>query len=196
MTEYVPHLLSLSRIPLGILFIFMFRGSPQGGALCALIIAVSIGTDYLDGFFARNFARPTQFGKWLDAFSDFLFFFCVYLSFTLAGIMPLTLLLLFAVRETLMYTVIRPLSAVRRLEVGAKPAGKAKTGLQSIGTFTVSIMYTLNRYGRLADTLFEKIALAVLIVLIGVSLLSLYWYLVPLLRRSAKSRDNADLPEG
>jgi CDP-diacylglycerol--glycerol-3-phosphate 3-phosphatidyltransferase len=196
LTQLLPHLLSLSRIPLGILFIFAFRASPRLSAFCAPIILVSIGTDYLDGFVARRFAHPTQFGKWLDAFSDFLFFFCVYLSFHLARIMPLCLFLLFALREGLMYTVIRPLSAARRLEVGAKPAGKLKTGLQSVGTLAISVMYILHRYGKMADILWEKIALAILIVLIGASLISLYWYLVPLFRSSSKAREKNGPSEG
>jgi len=178
--KQVPNILSLSRIPLGVLFFLLFRAGSPAADYTALVILVSLATDVADGFLARRLGVLSEAGKWLDAFSDFVFFLFVYLSFHLGGIMPLALLVLFFAREVVMYSLVRPLSRARGLEVGARPAGKVKTALQSVGTLAVAVMSALAAHGIIAADAYRRAALGVLVLLIAASVLSLYWYVVPL----------------
>ena len=128
----LPNLLSVSRILMGPAFLLLFRlPASWGPAACGAVMAASGATDLLDGSLARRNKTVSLLGKWLDPLSDFAFFLFVYLTFWLAGLMPLAYFVLFLSREFLMYAVIRPLSMVRHLDPAAKLPGKLKTIAQS-----------------------------------------------------------------
>jgi phosphatidylglycerophosphate synthase len=177
---------------MGILFFVFFRADSGVSDYCALVILVSVITDVVDGFLARKLGALSEAGKWLDAFSDFVFFLFVYLSFHLAGIMPLALLLLFLAREIVMYSLLRPLSRARGLDVGARPAGKVKTALQSIGALAVAVMSALTSHAIMGPEAYRRAALGVLVVLTTASVLSLYWYVAPLFRAAGPAKRSSE----
>ncbi len=185
--RHLPNFLSITRIPLGVIFFLFFTSEKNVFDYTPIIIIVSLLTDYLDGYLARRLDVLSETGKWLDAFADFIFFFFVYLSFLNAGVMPLLLFILFLCREILMYSLIRPLSAARKLQVGAKPSGKAKTALQCIGSLFIAVMSIFFKYQRISEFFFRRSSLITLILLVSFSIISLYWYIKPLCSGGARN---------
>jgi CDP-diacylglycerol--glycerol-3-phosphate 3-phosphatidyltransferase len=180
--RYLPNLLSISRIALGPAFFFLFRlPGPWGPLACGAVMAASGATDLLDGSLARRNKTVSLLGKWLDPLSDFAYFLCVYLSFWLAGLMPLAYFILFLSREFLMYSVIRPLSMVRHLDPAARLPGKIKTIAQSACSGLVLALLLGVRMAWLPAGLLPAAAWWILAVPIALSLGSLYWYIRPLL---------------
>jgi CDP-diacylglycerol--glycerol-3-phosphate 3-phosphatidyltransferase len=179
--KHLPNVLSQSRIPLGVLFFFLFtRDRPLTTAFCLLLIIISLITDYLDGMLARKNNTVTLLGKWIDPFSDFVFFLFVYLSFYRTGIMPLLLFCLFLLRELSMYTLIRPLYMRYRLDPAAKLPGKIKTVFQISGSILLIGLFYLQQLQILSFAVLQTWGRFVLGLLIALSLASLYWYIKPL----------------
>ncbi|HUI71484.1 MAG TPA: CDP-alcohol phosphatidyltransferase family protein [Spirochaetia bacterium] len=180
----LPNILSLSRLPLGVLFyLCMISPSVVRAVLALLVITAGLCTDYLDGTLARRHNTVSMFGKWIDPLADFVFFFFVYLSFYLLHIMPLFLFVLFLARELTQHGVIRPVSLVRKLDLGAKTAGKLKTVLQVIGSLVIVALVLATQISLVSFQLASAISLGLLSLMVAVSLGSLYWYVRPLLSK-------------
>jgi len=179
----LPNILSLSRILLGVAVLLLLpRLEAATTAVCLGLVLVSALTDYLDGRIARRTRSVSRLGKWIDPISDFAFFLFIYISFYRVGLMPLVLLLLFLARELTMYGVIRTLYTIRRLDPGARLAGKVKTALQILGTTGVVLLLMLSLRGLLGWGALRTATVVILSVLIAVSLGSLPWYVLPLVR--------------
>ena len=187
--KFLPNLLSLSRILWGVLFFLSFPRNTLLTTVLALgLITLSLTTDYLDGKMARAGNSVSLLGKWIDPFADCTFFFFAYLSFHKVQLMPLLLLLLFAGRELLMYAVIRPLCMVKKIDPGAKAAGKIKTVFQIVGSIGIILLTLLYQLRWLPFPSLRAVATSILILLVGVSLASLYWYIRPLISAAPGDR--------
>ena len=184
----------MTRLPLALLFYAAFlRGGISGIAASAAILGLAGLTDYLDGMLARTLGTVGTFGKWADPLCDALFFLAVYAAFARARLMPPVLLVLFVARESLQYGVIRPLCAWRRVDPGARLAGKVKTGLQIAGTAAVIGLAMAGAAGLVKAVTVERVSRTILSVLVAVSLASLYWYVLPLLRLTPDRRLSASI---
>jgi CDP-diacylglycerol--glycerol-3-phosphate 3-phosphatidyltransferase len=178
----LPHVLTFARIPLGIAFFLVFNAADLAATIAALaLLLTSAATDALDGHLARRMGVVSAFGKWADPLTDALFFLFAYLAFNRAGMMPLVLLAVFLAREIAQYAVIRPLTARRGKDPGARPAGKIKTGAQIAGTALVVIFSGASAAGLIAPELLIALSTGILTVLVTTSAVSLYWYIRPLL---------------
>jgi len=181
-------MLSLSRILLGVLFFLLFRRSTTAGtAICLGIMAVGMITDYLDGTLARRNNLVTLAGKWIDPLSDFAFFFFVYLSFYTVSLMPPILLILFLLREISMYTAVRPLYVLRKLDPAAKTPGKIKTVLQNAGSAIITFLAIGYHLEILSFSILRAVSVPLLSLMVTISLASMYWYVKPLLRSNGRT---------
>ncbi len=123
----VPGLLSLSRLPIGLVFPFVWSRS----ALAVGVIAAAAATDVLDGWWARRFHQTTETGAALDPVMDKTFALLVVGTLVAArAISPLEAVLL-STRDLLelpliAYTVARRIRTTQR----ANAAGKVTTVLQ------------------------------------------------------------------
>ncbi len=136
----IPHILSFSRLALGAgFYLVIMRKTPVSTVVALGLMILSLLTDYWDGKLARRHDAVTMLGKWIDPFSDFLFFLAVYAAFYSLRLMPLILLILFLVRELSMYTVIRPLYMVKKLDPAAKLPGKIKMVGQISGSIFIIV---------------------------------------------------------
>jgi len=129
-----PNLLSLARLPLGLLFWFVMGATP-GHALPALgVLALAALTDVLDGITARRRGVDLAgVGSWLDPLCDKLFVGAVLAALHFQRGVPLGLLALIVGREllqlpmTLVYRTIPTLRRWLQYDFRASPLGKAAT---------------------------------------------------------------------
>jgi len=193
--RHLPNILSFSRIAIGLIIFLLLKGATFFSTTIAMVLLiVGLLTDYYDGKLARKNNTVTLFGKWIDPFSDFALFFFIYLSFYTLELMPVVLFILFLARELSMYLVIRPLSMVKNLDPGAKMPGKIKTALQITGSLLILAMLITNQLGFIPYNLVGSISKYILILLVAVSVVSLYWYVKPLiLNPQAKLRRQEQL---
>lgn len=188
------NVLSLSRIFLGAAAFLALSGARAAGAApppaaagaALLLVLAAALTDYLDGKLARHAGaraptpRADRLGRWIDAFTDFFLFLCVYGALLRAGLAPAWLYALFLAREGTMYLMIRPAAVRLGLDHGARRPGKIKTVLQYGGMTALLGLLAAAPHLGLSSNAIRSITTGTLAVLVTVSLGSLYWYLKPL----------------
>jgi len=166
-------LLTLSRVPLGMLFLWLVKEPWLGVAL----IAIAAVTDMLDGPVARRFSRNQKGrhrGDWLDPLCDKLFVAFVLASLAWTFRAPVLLVLLVMLREILqvasllIYAAVPPLSRRGPYNYRANRLGKLTTILQ----FTTAMVILFQRS--------DPWILAALSALVGAASLATYiWRVVP-----------------
>jgi CDP-diacylglycerol--glycerol-3-phosphate 3-phosphatidyltransferase len=146
----VSNLLSLSRVPLGLLFLVV-----NDRGWLAVVVATGALTDLLDGFIARVSGTASELGSLLDPFCDKVFVLIGLISFLPGGSLDWAGFLILILRDIFTagsYLVGR--LAGRSLPFRSRLGGKLTTGLQ-VATFFALLFWP--RYVPL------------LIVLVGVS---------------------------
>ncbi|MEN8144674.1 MAG: CDP-alcohol phosphatidyltransferase family protein [Gemmatimonadota bacterium] len=127
------NILSLSRIPLGILFLAF---SDQFAV--ALIVAAGALTDLLDGWIARITGTTSEIGALLDPFCDRIFVLLGLISFLPTGHLDWAGMLVLILRDLYtggVYLVQRV--AGRLVPFQSRPLGKITTALQILALFTL-----------------------------------------------------------
>ena len=98
-----PNMLSIFRLCLVPVFVGVyFSGLDNSALLAALVYAVAIATDYLDGRIARKYNLITNLGRVLDPLGDKMLTFAVLACLTIDNIIPYWVLIIFAIKEILM----------------------------------------------------------------------------------------------
>ena len=99
----IPNILSIIRILLVGLFIFVFFNNYPDNLLWALVVFLTAGlTDIIDGFLARRFNWITNLGKILDPFADKLMQCTVLICMLTKKLIPAWLVIPFILKEFLM----------------------------------------------------------------------------------------------
>ena len=99
----IPNILSVIRIMLVGLFVYVFFKDYPSNLLGALIIFLAAGlTDIIDGFLARKFNWITNIGKILDPFADKLMQCTVLVCMCIQDLIPVWLVIPFILKEFLM----------------------------------------------------------------------------------------------
>ena len=162
-----PNLLTLLRMALLPAIVWRFRQGDSAGALALYLIAML--TDAVDGFIARRFHQITALGKLLDPVADKLSLLTLLGLFVADGQIPRWLLTVVLIKEAIL--VAGGAAALQKgIVVYAMPIGKVTTV-----AFILSMVARFLALRRIADLL-----LGLSLVL---SLLSLIWYSMVLLRR-------------
>ena len=121
----IPNLLSLLRLALVPVFLYLIVSSQPG--LAFLVLAVASFTDWLDGYLARRLNQITRLGALLDPAADRLYIFATLIGLAITNAIPAWLPAVVIGRDfILMFTI--PLLASRNY--GPLPvhfAGKAGT---------------------------------------------------------------------
>lgn len=129
----VPNLISLARILLTPVFIVVALTNPEPSlprTLAALLFAVLIATDFVDGQIARSRGLVTDFGKLIDPIADKAITGSAFVVLSLLGELPWWITIVVLVREVGI-TVYR-LVVAQQVVIAADWAGKAKTMAQAI----------------------------------------------------------------
>jgi cardiolipin synthase (CMP-forming) len=129
-----PNLLSLARLPLGLLFWIVMGAAPERALPALVVLAVAAVTDVFDGIAARRAGVDLAgVGSWLDPLCDKLFVGAVLGALCVERGVPLGLLALIVAREllqlpmSLVYRAVPTLRRWLRYDFRASPLGKAAT---------------------------------------------------------------------
>ncbi len=128
----LPNLITLSRVPLMFVVVWLMNEQWPGAATLAfwLFIAAAIG-DWLDGYIARKRKLISTFGKFMDAITDKIFVVGIMIAFVDGDVVPIYLVLIVLCREFLI-SGMRMMAAAKGVVVAAERGGKAKTLTQLI----------------------------------------------------------------
>ena len=134
----IPNLLSLIRILLIPLFVWLYLGEENVPAT-AVVLVLSGLTDALDGFIARHYHMVSDFGKALDPFADKLTQFAMLCCLVIRFPRMLWLIIVLCVKEVLVAS--SQLLVIRKTELvlGAEWHGKITTIL----LYAVMILHLL-----------------------------------------------------
>lgn len=135
----LPNLLTVFRIILAIIFIYLF---PQSGLmpiiLGIVVFTVASLTDCLDGYLARKHNLITPFGKIMDPIADKLLILSAFFMFMQAHIITAWVFIVIAAREVIV-TVLRLRVMHKGAALAAEKAGKLKTVLQIVAVYLIMI---------------------------------------------------------
>ncbi|MBP3580865.1 MAG: CDP-alcohol phosphatidyltransferase family protein [Clostridia bacterium] len=93
----IPNLLSVIRILLVPVFVYMFMTGKHTGAVVVFILSGL--TDVLDGYIARKYNYISDLGKFLDPFADKLTQFSAFVCLYLTQLVPLWMPVLYFIKE-------------------------------------------------------------------------------------------------
>lgn len=152
----LPNILSLSRIPLAILFILVFPN-----IYLALIIFLIYGlTDVLDGYFARKYKQSEGIGKLIDVICDRICAIAIILFIFLYYKLELWKLILLGFKDFILVLFgIPSVFKKKYLDIRPKLLGKGSTFLQFISIFLIIIKSNLQDLFIILTFIFGFIAL-------------------------------------
>lgn len=147
------HALTFLRILLSPCFALFYLGYEWMGLSFSVVpyimlgmLAVSEGSDFLDGIIARHQNQVTDLGKVLDPIADSLTHITLFLSFTQGVVGVPLLLVLFLLYRDFFMSILRILCALKGVALAARMSGKIKTGVQ--GLVVLGILLVLIGYGE------------------------------------------------
>ena len=143
MKKQIPNLLSVSRIVLSPLIIFLYFNNSIIASVFALIFLIMLEiTDALDGAIARKLNLVSDLGKILDPFADTVFHITMFTIFLYDGNMPIWMYIISLYRD--MFSMfIRILSGLKGFAVAAKFSGKLKTFSRATAVILIFILKIL-----------------------------------------------------
>ncbi|MCT4660875.1 MAG: CDP-alcohol phosphatidyltransferase family protein [Tissierellales bacterium] len=101
--KYIPNILTTLRLVLVPIFISVYFSSSANNHLLALFIYIIASfTDFLDGFIARKYSVVSKLGSVLDPLADKLMLLAVLFAFYLDNKIPLFILVLMLVKESIL----------------------------------------------------------------------------------------------
>ena len=139
----LPNILTLSRIPLMFLIVWLMREDFMWAATGAFVMFVIAGlTDWLDGYVARKQGIVSNFGILMDALTDKILMLGLMIALVDIGQVHIFLVLLILGRE-FMITGMRLVAATKGVVVSAESSGKQKTVTQilAVGAFLLEAVF-------------------------------------------------------
>ena len=96
--RYIPNILSVIRLSLVPLFIYLFFKGENVSAV--VVFAISGVTDFLDGFIARKYDCASNLGKLLDPMADTLTQFSAFLCLYIEELVPVWMVIVYFVKDS------------------------------------------------------------------------------------------------
>ncbi|CAN5433526.1 CDP-alcohol phosphatidyltransferase family protein [soil metagenome] len=126
----VPNLLSVVRLLLIPVFVYLLLAAPQDGPAFAWAVGIlmfSGASDWLDGKIARSMNQGSKLGELLDPAVDRLYMVVVPISFAIAGIVPWWVIAVLIVRDGLLAGMLPVLRSRGLTALPVTYIGKAAT---------------------------------------------------------------------
>jgi len=144
----VPNILSLSRIVIIPLIIFLLWAKMWLWAL--LLFVVASLTDLFDGWSARRLRQESEFGKFIDPLADKFLVISVIAALMVLDpyleIFDFWMILVIIGRDALI-TLMRYLALRRGRELKTSRFGKVKTAFQMISIVIIIMIYVVRTFG-------------------------------------------------
>ena len=146
----LPNLITLSRIPLMFLIVWlMYEDWPGAASLAFWLFITGAVSDWLDGYLARKRGLVSTFGKFMDALSDKIFVLGIMVALVNQQLLPVPYVLITLCREFLV-SGMRMAAASKGVVVPADRGGKTKTLTQLIAIgFLLGAPMVLDDWSRL-----------------------------------------------
>jgi len=122
----VPNLLSILRLALLPVFLWLVLGPQEDGIAVLVLMGLGI-TDYLDGYLARRLGQASRLGALLDPAVDRLYILAVVIGLGLREVIPIWLAFLLPARDLLLWTLVPFLRSRGRSALPVHFLGKAAT---------------------------------------------------------------------
>jgi len=127
----IPNLISLARILLIPVVVWLLI-HPETAGWGILLLAIVVGTDWIDGRIARRYNQVSELGKLLDPTADRLIIAAGLISLVVVGAFPLWAALLVIVRNVFTMSMWI-LLLKRRLRIDVRYIGKSATFMLMAG---------------------------------------------------------------
>ena len=155
MKKYIPNILTIFRIILVPIFIFVITSDMKNSYFIALIIFVFAAiTDALDGRLARKYGVVSKFGLFMDPLADKILVLAAFLIFLrieiLSNIVFPWMVLLIFLRDILVTILRIIMKKVGAIMITSKLA-KLKTAFQLISIIFLLSLLSINSRFPLAD---------------------------------------------
>jgi CDP-diacylglycerol--glycerol-3-phosphate 3-phosphatidyltransferase len=135
----LPNCLTVVRIFLTVIFVFLFRIEGSAAKIWALVVfTLASFSDFLDGYLARRHNSITRFGKIMDPIADKFLILSAFFIFTRLRIMPIWMFMVICFREVGV-TALRLLAMRSGGALAAEKAGKVKTVLQIVTIYLIML---------------------------------------------------------
>nr|WP_315102404.1 CDP-alcohol phosphatidyltransferase family protein [uncultured Catonella sp.] len=163
--------LTLSRIPISILFNFSLFYEKNKLFICSLLFLIIALTDILDGKLARHYKVTSKFGALLDAGTDFFFIFSASFLLYTQMLLPIGLIILIVVKFAefcfTSYLINKKLNLNKTLF------------FDKIGRFVAVILYLLPLFALILHTYLHRnisnlIIFYIVLLIAGLSAVSIY----------------------
>jgi CDP-diacylglycerol--glycerol-3-phosphate 3-phosphatidyltransferase len=143
MKKHIPNFLTLLRVCMVPLFVWLAFSSLDAGLLWAFVVFVAASiTDYFDGMLARRMNVISNFGKIMDPLADkLLVSAALIMLYARLHYISLAVVIIILARE-LLISLLREHFARRRVYIAAGIWGKLKTLLQMVGIIA-AMAYTV-----------------------------------------------------
>ena len=126
----LPNILTISRIVLAVVMIFLLEeNSSTGNILAAIVFALAASTDFYDGHLAKTRGVVSNFGKIMDPIADKILLLSAFGVLAHIGMVAWWMFIVIAIREILV-TVSRLVMMRQGRVLAAERAGKIKTVAQ------------------------------------------------------------------
>jgi len=148
MNVNIPNLVSLLRIVLIPLFIYLIFIPTMASRIWALVVFIIASlTDILDGWSARKLQQETDVGKFLDPMADKFLVISAMISFLfLDPLIPLWMILVIIARD-LLITLMRYLAIRKGTELRTSKFGKVKTAFQMVSIILIIMVFIVRGKG-------------------------------------------------
>lgn len=145
----LPNLLTFSRIPLSLIFMYLLslKGANYKWAALGIFLIATL-TDYLDGRLARESRTTSSFGQLMDPIADKVLTLSAFLAFVQLNIVPAWMASIVVVRD-LLITAFR-FMMTKKESRGARFSGKLKTVIQFVFIVCVLIFTSLSETGEIS----------------------------------------------
>ena len=147
---HLPNLITIGRLTsvpiLLVLMLFLDDSSPDVkfnmtlSVACAILFAIAMSTDVLDGYLARKYEKTSVFGKLVDPLADKMLFIAAMIMMIQIGRIPAWLVTIFFIREVAV-TALRGIAANEGVIISASNWGKYKAAFGSSATVGLLLHY-------------------------------------------------------
>jgi cardiolipin synthase (CMP-forming) len=148
---YIPNLLSISRIVLIPLFVYLlFIPTAEAKIWSLVVFAIASLTDLLDGWSARKFNQESELGQFLDPLADKFLVISALIAIVALDpyfeIFDIWMIFIILGRDVLI-TVMRYLAIKKGTTLKTSRFGKVKTAFQMISIVLIIMIYIVKKIG-------------------------------------------------